>query len=165
MKGIWRQGIPIGPNVVRSFYLALLLMMLASVATVDAGTVVVSTGSDPVANGTSFQAAVNAAQCGDTLVLQAGATYATAVSWTNSYGPQGYPFTLPNKSCASGQFITIQTSAIANLPAGRVSYANIPQMATLATNTTASAISYAAGAGSYKWIGIVFTNTANVGNH
>ena len=133
MKGIWGVGIKIWPSVVRSFYLT--LVMLASVATVDAATVVVSTGSDPVANGASFQGALNAAQCGDTLVLQAGATYATAVSFTSSYGPQGYPFTLANKNCASGQFITIQTSAIANLPAGRVSYANIPQMATLATNT------------------------------
>ena len=54
---------------------------------------------------------------------------------------------------------------MANLPSGRVSYADIPNMATLATNSSASAISYVNGAGSYKWIGIVFTNTANVANN
>ena len=65
---------------------------------------------------------------GDTIVLQAGATYATRVTTVNSYGPQGYPFLLPNKSCATGQYVTIQTSQAASLPTGRISPSNIGLM-------------------------------------
>ena len=56
-----------------------------------------------VAPGDNLQAAVNLAQPGDTIVLEAGATYVG-------------PVTLPVKSGAS--YITIQSSALASLPAG-----------------------------------------------
>src|SRR5262245_26728167 len=81
-----------------------------------AATVTVPTGSDPVANGVAFQTALNNAQCGDTIVLQAGATY------------QGPPmadqaFLLPYKGTCTGtdaDFITIQTSNLAGLSANGV---------------------------------------------
>src|SRR5258705_12567132 len=59
-----------------------------------AATLVVPLGGD-------FQAALNISQPGDTIVLQAGATYVG-------------PFTLPVKSGSS--FVTIQTSALSLLP-------------------------------------------------
>ena len=136
--------------------------LLISFATAHAATQSVPTGSDPQANGDNFQNAVFGAACGDTIVLQAGATYATRVTAVNSYGPQGYPFQLPNKSCAAGQYITIQSSQAASLPTGRISPSNVGSMATLATNSNSWVIEAAQGAGNYQFIGIEFTNTANV---
>src|SRR3984893_6362930 len=59
-----------------------------------------------------FQAALNAAQFGDTIVLQAGATYATGVS-----------FVLPYKGVGTGtdaDYITVQTSNLAGIAASGV---------------------------------------------
>jgi hypothetical protein len=138
------------------------LLILLVVAPAHAATLNVSTGSDSQINGDNLQAAISNAQCGDTIVVQAGATYSTRVTAVNSYGPQGYSFVVPNKNCPSGQFVSIQTSAVGSLPSGRVSYADIPNMATLATNSNAAAISYVRGAGWYRWTGILFTNTADM---
>ena len=76
----------------------LALSLLISFATAHAATQSVPTGSDPMANGDNFQNALDSAACGDTIVLQAGATYATRVTTVNYYGPQGYPFILRNKA-------------------------------------------------------------------
>lgn len=65
-----------------------------------------------VPSGGDFQAALNAAQPGDTIVLQAGATYVGS-------------FTLPVKS--GTEYITVQTSALAGLPDGvRVGPLQVP---------------------------------------
>ncbi|HEY6187328.1 MAG TPA: right-handed parallel beta-helix repeat-containing protein, partial [Pyrinomonadaceae bacterium] len=63
-----------------------------------------------------FQKALNAARPGDTIILEAGATYTG-------------PFTLPAKP-ASEDFITIQSSALSQLPSAsqRVSPAHAPLM-------------------------------------
>src|SRR5215467_9701289 len=164
MKQSWWQPTSILRNVTRALIPSLAVLALTSLGAAKAATISVSAGSDTQANGDSFQGALQAAACGDTIVLQAGGTYATRVSLTNSYGPQGNSFTAPNKTCPSGQYVTIQTSALASLPAVRVTYADIPNMATLATNSNAPAITYAGSAGWYKWVGILFTNTANVPN-
>ena len=148
------------PVILSCFSLALLPFL--SFATAHAAVQSVPTGSDPQVNGDNLQNAIYAAACGDTIVLQAGATYATRVTAVNSYGPQGYPFILPNKSCATGQYVTIQTSQISSLPAGRIGPANIGLMATLATNSNSWVIEAAQGAGNYQFIGIEFTNTSNV---
>src|SRR5262245_7149503 len=62
------------------------LSVLASLPVLDvhAATLVVQTGTDPLANGDNFQAALNGANCGDTIILQAGATYGTRVAFTSS---------------------------------------------------------------------------------
>src|SRR5438105_1675112 len=89
-----------GYQACRSFSLSFFLLLtacvlLASAATsVHAATVNVPAGGD-------LQAALNNAQPGDTIVLQAGATYVG-------------PITLPVKSGSS--YITIQSSALASLP-------------------------------------------------
>ena len=164
MKRSWWRSTSIRRNVTRALIPSLAVLVLTSFGAAQAATISVSAGSDAQANGDSFQGALQAAACGDIIVLQAGGTYASRMSLLNSYGPQGNAFTAPNKNCPSGQYVTIQTSALANLPAGRVTYADIPNMATLATNSNAPAITYAGSAGWYKWIGILFTNTANVPN-
>ena len=51
-----------------------------------------------VASGGDFQAALNSANCGDTITLQAGATY-------------GGVFYFPQKSCDSGHWIIVRTSS------------------------------------------------------
>ncbi|HEY6188750.1 MAG TPA: hypothetical protein VIW80_13925, partial [Pyrinomonadaceae bacterium] len=66
--------------------------------------------------GGNLQAALNSANPGDTIILEAGATYTG-------------PFTLPAKP-ASEDFITIQSSALSQLPSAsqRVSPAHAPLM-------------------------------------
>jgi hypothetical protein len=51
-----------------------------------------------VAAGGDFQSALNSASCGDTITLQAGATFSGV-------------YYFPNKSCDSGHWITVRTSA------------------------------------------------------
>ncbi len=55
------------------------------------------------ANG-DLQGALNSASCGDTIELQAGATF-------NSGGTFGGPYTLPAKSCDDQHWIIVRTSA------------------------------------------------------
>src|SRR5262245_17496003 len=73
----------------------------------------------PVTNGANLQHTVNAASCGDTIVIPAG------VEHRNATGVSGNPVVVfPNKNCAANHHVTIQSSAAASLPAGtRVTYA------------------------------------------
>jgi uncharacterized protein DUF4214 len=115
-----------------SFLLAAILMIASERAA--AATLVVPSGG-------SLQSALNAAQPGDTIVLQAGATYTG-------------PFLLPNKS--GSDFITVQSSALEFLPSGqRVSPANSALMPKLVSpGANQSVISVAAGAHHYQFIGV-----------
>jgi hypothetical protein len=102
-------------------------------------TITVSAGGD-------FQAALNTAQLGDVIVLQAGAAYSG-------------PFTLPNKS-GSG-WIIVRSSADSSLPAPgtRVAPTDAPNMAKILAPTDSSpAVQTAAGAHHYRFIGIQFTS-------
>lgn len=155
------SGHSIGQVIARC--LSMVLVILCVAVEVQAAVTTVPTTSDPLANGDSFQAALNSASCGDTIVLQAGASYQTRVSFVNSYGPQGYPFSLPNKNCSNGTFTTIQSSNAAALPPGvRVGPGQRSYMAQLASNTNSWVIEAAASAGNYLFVGIEFTHTGNV---
>src|SRR5262245_18053286 len=82
-------------------FFSFLFIVIAS-ASAKAATIVVPAGGD-------FQAALNAANFGDTIVLQAGATYTTQ-----------FGFKLPFKGAGSGtysDYITILTSNLGPLPA------------------------------------------------
>src|ERR1041385_3820422 len=79
-------------SILPSLFCVLLLFTCSGVA--NANTIVVPPGGD-------IQAAINAAQFGDTIILQAGATYQTAAVFS--------PFNLPNKGAGSG-YITITSS-------------------------------------------------------
>ena len=67
---------------------------------------------NPITNGANLQNTVNAASCGDTIVIPTG------VEHRNATGTSGSPVViLPNKSCGTNQYVTIQSSAAASLPA------------------------------------------------
>lgn len=96
--------------------------------------------------GGNLQGAIDKATSGDVIELQAGAVYAGQI-------------TLPNRPLTD--FVTIRTSAIANLPEGkRVSPAQRGSMATISAGMlTRPAILAANGAHHYRFIGIEFTPT------
>jgi hypothetical protein len=107
----------------------------------------------PVMPDANLQAAVDAAQPGDTLVLQAGATY------------KG-PITLPKKTGEG--WIVIRSSAADELPAGRrVSPADAPKLARLVAGDGAMpAIRTAPGAHHFRLVGLEITvqpDTYNLG--
>src|SRR5262245_43433044 len=84
--------------VMKSFF-ASLMVSLAMARPTGTAYIFVSAGGD-------LQAAINAAQCGDEIVLQAGATFSGN-------------FTLPYKGACSGtaaDYITIHTSNLAGIP-------------------------------------------------
>ncbi len=92
--------------------------------------------------GGDLQGALNAAQGGDTVTLAAGATYT------------GHFQLKPN---TSSQWITIQSSGAASLPAGtRVSASNASAMAKLMTPDGAAALQMSSGAGFYRIVGLEF---------
>lgn len=94
--------------------------------------------------GGDFQAALDLAKAGDTIVLQAGAKYVGA-------------FVLPNKK--GNEFITIQSSELAKLPADntRVSPQDAPLMPkVLSSGGGESAVKTAPNAHHYRFVGIEF---------
>jgi hypothetical protein len=96
--------------------------------------------------GGSLQSAINAAQPGDTIILEAGATYTG-------------DFLLPNKSGSS--YITIQTSRVGELPEGvRVGPAQSALFAKLRSASPASPVLRTApGSHHYRFIGIEISST------
>lgn len=97
--------------------------------------------------GGDFQAAMNAAQPGDTIVLQAGARYKA---------PVHQAFVVPAKAN-----ITVRSSAIAELPSGRVSPADKSKMAAIVATGPQGALTSAPGAIGWKFDGIEFTNESD----
>lgn len=118
------------------------LVVLVVAVGVSAETIVVPAGGDA-------QAAVNAAQPGDVIVLQADATYG--------------PLVLPAKSGAS--YITIQSSRAADLPGGtRVGPSQAALFARLrnsATDTAAPVIRTVPGAHHWRFIGVDIATATN----
>ena len=101
--------------------------------------------SIPVSAGQDLQAAINSAQPGDEIVLQAGQ------SWTGSY-------VLPNKG-PSTSWITIRSSAVASLPlpGHRVSPNDASNMAKIVAAGPTEAFHIAAQANHYRLIGLEIT--------
>jgi len=98
-----------------------------------------------VNSGDNFQKALNRAELGDVIVLEAGATF------------QG-PFTLPNKTTGSG-WIYIMSSAYNKLPplGTRVSPSDAPNMPSINVTSGGSAIRTADNAHHYRFVGIEFS--------
>src|SRR6266550_418978 len=110
------------------------------------------------ANG-NLQLALNEAQCGDTIVMDGGATFLTTAE-------DGFVF--PSKSggpCTgtAADTITVRTASVTNLPAAgqRVGINDARNMAKLITAGPYPAISFAANSRFWKLIGIEVTTTAN----
>jgi hypothetical protein len=125
----------------------------------------------PVASGGDLQSALNSANCGDTITLQAGATFSGV-------------FTFPAKSCDNNHWIIVRTSSsdsalpaegsrltpcyagVASLP-GRpalncTSTTNV--LAKLVMTSSASGpIIFATGANHYRLIGLEVTRQAGIG--
>ena len=98
--------------------------------------------------GGNLQSAINAAQPGDTIILDAGAVYAS-------------DFVLPNKSGSS--YITIQSSRVGELPEGvRVGPAQSALFAKLQSGSAAGqVIRSAAGAHHYRFIGVEISSATS----
>ncbi|NOT47876.1 MAG: hypothetical protein HOP17_09040 [Acidobacteria bacterium] len=110
--------------------------------------------------GGNLQTAINGAQPGDTIVLQAGAIFTG-------------PFRLPNKT--GNGWIYIRSSAYSNLPApgnrvGPTDAANMPKI--IVTQGGATALEAQSGAHHFRFVGIEFRpaagyfvfNLVNIGN-
>ena len=116
--------------------------ILIFIVSAHASTIVVPAGGN-------IQAALNVAQLGDTIILQAGATYETPADFT--------PYTLVNKSGGSG-YITI-TSSIPPPPDGtRVTLAERANMPKLVVKKGSSFFEALHGAHHYRLSGLWFTN-------
>lgn len=102
--------------------------------------------------GGNIQAALELANSGDIIELQAGAVYSGTI-------------TLPNKPLTD--FITIQSSAVGNLPLEkRVSPAQRSSMATITAGILGRpAVATSKGAHHYKFIGIEFAATTSTYNY
>ena len=124
------------PRIINAFTTVSILLILT--ATSFAATLVVPAGGD-------LQAAINTAVPGDTIVLEAGATY------------RG-PFTLPAKS--GNSFITIQSSRAAEIT-GRVTPSQSALLARLRSNSPAQPIIKTdPGAHHYNLIGLELSTFA-----
>lgn len=102
--------------------------------------------STPVHAGADLQAAINAAACGDTLLLDAGAT------WVGTYF-------LPNKGCLGPDFITFLSSGVLPAAGVRVQPSDSPQLAHIVTNTAAAVFKSNFGASYYRFVGVEIAST------
>jgi hypothetical protein len=99
----------------------------------------------PAGDAAALQNALNAATCGDTVVLVAGTTYIGN-------------FTLPETPCSG--WIIVQSSQVSQLPPGtRVGPSKVLAMATIRSNVNGPAIRFLAGAHHWRLIGIEVTTT------
>jgi hypothetical protein len=101
--------------------------------------------------GGNLQAAINNANSGDVVELTAGAVYTGEIK-------------LPNRPLTD--YVTIRTSSISDLPAGkRVGPAQASSMATITAPAGRSAVKAANGAHHYRFIGIRFTPSGSAYNY
>src|SRR5260370_9929069 len=130
---LFKQSLP------SSVTISILVLLIGISSSAKAATIVVPAGGD-------LQSAIYSAQLGDTIVLQAGATYDTA-----------YGFILEAKS-GSGD-ITIQSSNIGSLVAGvRIMPSSAANMPTLRATNNNTAVFYAPiNSGHYKLVGLELT--------
>ena len=109
-----------------------------------------------VPDGGNLQAAINAANFGDTIILTAGGTYRAP--------GQQIPFMLPAKSGGTGtaaDYITITTSNLHMLPSGRVSVADRVNMAKIVAIGGRGAFQIAVNAKYWKLVGLEITNESS----
>src|SRR5882762_500565 len=103
-------------------------------------------------NGGDLQAALNAAQCGDSVILDANASFTA---------PQDGM--VARARCTASNPITVRTANVGNLPAGRrVGASDASNMARIVTPGPYAALTFAGGAQGWKFIGIDITTWANI---
>ena len=97
-----------------------------------------------VSAGGDLQAALDNAQLGDTIVLQAGATFTG-------------PVKLPNKTTGSGWIYVVSSNLSGLPPAGtRVDPANAPNMPKIVAPSNESALTTVANSNHFRFVGIEF---------
>src|ERR1700752_5412482 len=128
---------------------ALVILVSSGFVSLKAATLVVPAGGD-------LQAAINVANFGDTIVLQAGASYVA---------PGGQvAYSLPLKSGGTGtaaDYITITTSNFASLPSGRVSASDKVNMAKIVALGGRGAFQVGPNAKYWKLVGLEITNSSS----
>jgi len=156
---MWQRRFPYNQSRVSKRLVIVALIALSLIAVLSLGVyviaqqmrsrlVVVNGATITVKSGGEFQTALDKAKPGDTIVLEAGATYKGS-------------FTLPNKTGA--EFITIRSSANdSQLPAQNqridpAKHASV--LPKLVSSSTDPVIKTAAGAHHYRFIGIEFGPT------
>jgi hypothetical protein len=109
--------------------------------------------------GGNLQAALDSAQCGDTVVLAAGATFVVPDRFQ--------PFIARNRGVCTGtnsDFITIQSSGALSLSAGAtVKPQDASFMARLVANGSTPALEFEGGSHHYRVIGLEITNDSGGG--
>ena len=101
----------------------------------------------PTGSATSLQSAINAATCGDTIVLAAGSTYSGN-------------FKIPSTSCANNSgWIEVVSSKLSNLPSSgnRVGPADLSNMAIISTPNASTAIQFLPESNHWRLIGLEIT--------
>jgi hypothetical protein len=124
-------------------------LLLVTSSMLESTVIVVPAGGD-------FQAALNSARYGDTIILQAGARYLSPCGQCS--------FVLPYKGTGTNtaaDYITIRSSNVGALPAGQVSAADAVNMAKIVAVGGRGAIQVEANAKWYKFVGIEITNQSS----
>ena len=103
-----------------------------------------------------FVNSLNSVMPGDTIVLDAGSVYTASC---------GVPFALQPHSNPNGQWIYIESSALASLPppGTRVSPSDAQYMPQITTGDACAAIFAVPGANHYRLVGLEITSTSDVG--
>lgn len=138
-----------------AFHLLKLIISIAIVSTVV--TEPAKGATIEVPSGGNFQAALDLANCGDTIVLEAGGSYIVSLL--------EQPFVAKAKGACTGtsaDFITIQGSNFNALPASlrdllpsQISALSLPK---LITKVSTPALEFEAGSHHYRFVGIEITN-------
>jgi len=102
-----------------------------------------------VGAGGDLQSALDKAQLGDTIVLQAGATFTG-------------PYRLPNKTTGNG-WVYVVSSDLSNLPppGARVSLTNATNMPKIVAPSGRNSVSTVAGSHHYRFVGVEFAPAAS----
>ncbi len=114
-------------------------------------------GTLNVAAGGDLQGALDSAHCGDTIVLQAGATYTPSL---------GYVLPAPRQPCtgADSDYVTVTSSAAAFLPSAgkRLDPSLYGQyLAKMVAPDSFPILSTRTGANHWRFVGIDFTSTGS----
>jgi len=124
--------------------------MLTAFSAANAATIVVPAGGN-------IQAAINTALCGDTIVLQAGATYLAPADFV--------AYTLPVKPCTDSTYVTIRSSVAAPADGTRVTLADRANMPKLVARVGSPGFFDALNkAHHYRFSNLWFTNQRRADN-
>ncbi|MDQ6654159.1 MAG: right-handed parallel beta-helix repeat-containing protein, partial [Acidobacteriota bacterium] len=134
------------PLFTSTIIISVLILLGVTSSSARGATIIVPAGGN-------LQAAVNAAQCGDTLILEPNATFVAPSDGL-----------VASTQCAASP-ITVRTANVSNLPSGtRVGSTDAPNLARIVTPGPYPAITFGGGSQGWKFIGIEITTWPNIDN-